>query len=594
MSALFELNLDLLKTYQSLDSDSKLIMQLFALINHNINLQFISSCLKQQGILTEEKEHFSESKIQEIKDALIKLHLLNVDKQLQEYVINCNNMILHAVLKDAVKLQKLLTILQNVQQKHQVDDYNSYRWLHQYLCRDIRILVYTNDIEGFVKYASCKTQNSLIDILSELCSVIPFDKAWLQTLSEKMRGLIIRHMLENNCFSLVSSEASISFIQDNIAVLNGVHEILAKYYLLCGETERCAYHLQQSVDPYRKALLSADLFFCQNQFEQAIAAYQTALKIMRKNSGRTRAFFPSYHGVFYLLAVISHLGEQQALQIINKVNQEGTTLINHICKKLIYALQGREIAVYDYEMERYLEKIDINSSIALMLLFWISPKYAANNVAVFERYFNHMVQYGYKLFARFYAEILAKLVPNSLQYEKYIQTDTIDVKINFVEIIKVKETWEIFLNQLAEVSATVTANIAQSQTGKRLVWLLDTNEYFSNEYRLVPAEQAQNAKGNAWKLPREISLKKFYEEPPFYLTEHDRKIRDTLSKGSYSDFKWNISAALPALVGHPHIYDMRNKACKLELSEGQPHLLVSHCKDGFKIKLSQHAFNIGA
>lgn len=593
MAALCQTDPDLFKTYSQLDHDSKLIMQLAALINHHTYESFAAHILYKHKICCSDGSEFSVSKIGKILRSLRKQNLVFYSHDR----FGCADNILHAVLKEAVAQEKLIALLPDAAHEYPgKDDYYGYSD-DIYIARDLRLLIYQNKYADIKNYYDDFKQVPFIKrkwLWSYLTQKIPFDREWLCTLCGELQCEILQGWWLATWFCFAPCTEIMHFAVENASILgDGVHELLAEYYLLSADDDNFATQIKKVADPYVRSVLSADYLFCKNRFKEAIDEYQIAVKMLRKKLGKNKVFLISYHGVFYLFAALSHLGASETKRLLSGIKSAENVGINlSLFDNLTDYLQGVAIPSCRFTMStKEDEEINSNCFLSIMVLFWLSRADIGKNLTELAEYFTVMAKNGYKVFAKICAEMITPFAGHSSQYAQYLERDAGKVTLKFLEIVEVKPLWELLLDRAANISnQEVATNDDQRQVDKRLVWFLDveTHHYLSDNM-LKPALQERAVNGS-WKKPRELSLKRFYEEPPQCMTGHDRKIYETLTARRYSDHpEWNISAALQALIGHPHIYDAQTRDCEIDLSEGKVSLLVTDRSDRFNIKLSQHS-----
>ena len=125
---------------------------------------------------------------------------------------------------------------------------------------------------------------------------------------------------------------------------------------------------------------------------------------------------------------------------------------------------------------------------------------------------------------------------------------------------------------------------------KRLVWFVDPETQ-----HVEVAEQTPKGKGS-WTDGRPVAMKRLYERDPRLndLTEQDRTALRSIRKeavGWYGDesYSFDTSRTIPALVGHPAVFDARQRSRPLELVRYPLELVVTEGRGGYRIGLSHTA-----
>ncbi len=197
------------------------------------------------------------------------------------------------------------------------------------------------------------------------------------------------------------------------------------------------------------------------------------------------------------------------------------------------------------------------------------------------------------LVARIYAEILAAVVRTPDPYKGWLAETCPVLAISFTGLIKMRQPWERVLESLDAFLGRDEPDADAAKTtrkAKRLVWFVnpETEE-------VTVAEQS--AKGrDGWTDGRAIAMKRLHEQDPRldYLIPQDRIALRTIRKtvgGWYGEesFDFDHPRTIAALVGHPAVFDARQRSQPLELVSYPLELLVTEVRDGYRIALSHTA-----
>ncbi len=165
------------------------------------------------------------------------------------------------------------------------------------------------------------------------------------------------------------------------------------------------------------------------------------------------------------------------------------------------------------------------------------------------------------LAAAMLAEALERAGPDPAPYRNWLDRPENEIAFRFLDLVAVKAPWERALESLeAMLSPAQAVAPAPAARTKRLVWLVDPDR---EEIR--PLEQALLARG--WTAGRPVALKRLYQGDPAldYLDEFDRRacglIRRTVAGWrNQEQFECRAGDMLPALVGHPRVFDARSPA----------------------------------
>jgi len=146
-----------------------------------------------------------------------------------------------------------------------------------------------------------------------------------------------------------------------------------------------------------------------------------------------------------------------------------------------------------------------------------------------------------------------------------------------------EETWQRALTALAQLKST-----EKTGADARIAWFLECESHYIN---LEPREQKRSAKG-IWSKGRPIALKRLsYEQDSLPgISEQDKKIASCIKK-SYdnyygaSDYEINGEKALPFLIGHPHVYWLDAPDVRIDISRGEPALVMKQQDDKIHMQL---------
>ena len=122
---------------------------------------------------------------------------------------------------------------------------------------------------------------------------------------------------------------------------------------------------------------------------------------------------------------------------------------------------------------------------------------------------------------------------------------------------------------------------------KRLIWLLD---YAHGLLSLQPLEQ-KRAAGGAWTKGRAVALSRLFGgKKPDCLTPQDHAICAAIEReGRYyynTQYRFNLTKVLPALVGHPLLFLEKSPGVSVEVVKAGPEVLVTREEKGILVRFS--------
>ncbi len=351
---------------------------------------------------------------------------------------------------------------------------------------------------------------------------------------------------------------------------------------------------------YQRPVFQGTVDFLSGRNDAAIANYRMSLKLYRKHVGKRKVFLNGSNGVFFLLALLNardpalHAEVQAGLDSVgHEGNRYGGAF--HAVQALLWLMQG-----FDAKARGLLEHLRgvkpgeplSGACLALAEYFVdadLARAHAGDTATRFER-----LKDALPLIARIHAEILAKVSDRPAAYEGFLAVAAgHGVRVDFTEIVHVRQPWERAFDNLATfLRGNAPRPVAAPATGKskRLAWFVDP------ERKTVEVlEQAVRGK-DGWTAGRAIAMKRLHGQDPKldYLTDQDRRALRTIRKetmGWYNEehFYFDTHRTIPALVGHPVLFDARDRERAIELVAYPAELVVTERRDGYRFTLSHNA-----
>ncbi len=335
------------------------------------------------------------------------------------------------------------------------------------------------------------------------------------------------------------------------------------------------------------------------QVAPAVAHFTEALSRRRKASRKRKNWLPGYLGLLHLCALLAaddaahHATIEAALDI-----READ--IGHFALQSLFELArnrpaaAAETATYGLTMAAMTPHTPPFSTALLMIAaVLIDPALAKRHaeiaVALFRRTERDM-----PLAADMLAEVLERIALNPAPYRAHLSRPDRQTVFRFTGLIGSKAPWERSLESLEAMLRPAAAAPAETAArNKRLVWRIDADDQI-----VEPVEQTLQARG--WSAGRAVALKRLYQEAAKldHLDEFDRRAVRTIQRGmggwhGHESFELSPETTLPALVGHPRLFDAEAPDQPVELVEGRAELVLSSERSGFRLALSHAAHRPG-
>lgn len=350
--------------------------------------------------------------------------------------------------------------------------------------------------------------------------------------------------------------------------------------------------------------LLATLRFLQNRNEEAIVLFNSALKALKKETGKRNISIDGMHGYFFNLALLRSrnfnnllLLKQQAQIAIKQGWQNEFYLLNLILLEAVDIYQGKATA----EHSRYLfktNKFAYERLFHVLLLYWIGEIEAMTGTAKNNGFLAELAGFcqqaqrlGYSWYAAVSASLLQRLDYKNEHCRKiarqYLQTPFNEI----IDLLPQVSAWQRALDALTQLTSEPVA--VSVRTELRLIWSLS----LENNLLLLEPKEQRLGKNGRWTKGRPIALKRLYHNMAEfdYLSEQDRRICAHIqvekepSYYGYSakEFYTLSSSAVIAAVGHPHIYWVNQESLNIpvDISLAEPQLLVKEQQENLHISL---------
>ena len=589
--------------YQNLSEPRRQIVRLFSVAYEPVSRSLFLKCVNALGIKHDNGKVFSAQTLRTHIEYLLEQNLLIQERGKSP---QCNLLIAEIATRDAIQAgiwEKMVKIIgSHIPIATHYYSKNSRKFAStDQLLREIRIGIYRQDINFIFRQLECHEQYSynrepiqFDEILVRLLNN-PFDPYWFNKLPQQLYESGLGVLLINSVMNLSDAEEQFSLLQAEAAKPNGrctnsLRLLLAEQLILRDDLESAKSCLEKvSAESQEPAnVFWGWLAFLDGDYQQAIALYTSALKSLKKASGKRRnIFFESIAGIFFILALLhdgspTRLKEAEGYATImaNKSNS-WLSYIYVWLQKLLLIQQG-DMSKKDWINNAYIAPYQKHHSLETffcsLCLYWVDQAQAKKRTPRLLKSLSDQAEAtGYYWLSVEAAELLSRLKIKEGKVEAiYTKTDEIPP---LVDLIKAQQPWELSLKALANLQkkSQPVKDLAQ----KRLVWFLT---FYSPNFMLQPREQKITAKGS-WSKGRPIAMKRLYNAPGQidYLTQQDLKVCshiETSYFGYYEKVDYTFEKhAMLALVGHPLVFWADSPTTRVDIVSGEPELIVKKVKN---------------
>ena len=545
------------------------------------------------------------------KLALIDLHLREKLQQSGMIIVTsdgwqCNRKVAEHITRVAVnepwfnKLAQHLIAQPSYYYPTRVDIYHAIKQLRIFLYQE-NVVAFAANIEHFY--------NSYPQHFTEVMNDIFFNQynsSWFSALPDAIKSAVLKYYLKDSYFYLIDDSFQYKLLESFFgkkrpANRDIIHALLSER-LVRGNFKDAEAWLAGDYT-FEGLKLLGTLRFLENKNDEAIVYFQTALKVLKKETGKRNIVIEGLEGYFYNLALLKSRQlpnlQLQRQQLKLAIKQGDLNPFNGLSLMLLELL------------DIYQGKSSIEQSVFLMtnktsayehlfqglLLFWLNELDAitlgeSNNAYVMQlaEYCQKAKQLNYGWYACISAALLERLghVDEACQLMAQNSTD-----LPFAELINLLpqvSSWQRALDALNQLTTQVDPDDVKEL---RIIWSIRLHK---DNVILEPKEQRLGI-GGKWTKGRVIPLKKLLNaiDEFDYLSEQDKRIcahiqivKETDYYGYAAREKYVLSnVAISEAVGHPAIFwahqEQYDHPVDIRLLE--PQLLVREVEDKLHISL---------
>jgi superfamily II DNA or RNA helicase len=474
--------------------------------------------------------------------------------------------------------------------------------------RRLTVTIYGNNAVGFDAMISY-FRNPLDDperphILDRLFGNTIVTQAWLASrapqigysiLDLKLHLALFRNQRLPDFVELTTYARALPESEDTA----GFRTAMLEFDILSGDIASAAAGLAGDTDMtiWNRLSLQGQIDLLADRPDEAVKNFRTALKELRKAMRRRKVFLGGQSGLFFLLALLrtgdpAVFAEMQTLlegesEVARAPQQRALDAL----QAWLWVLQGMQDKA-DSAFGK-IKPVAFGDPLAEAIIVLARHAFDQAETKVAEPGLTGRfaaLRNGAKLLAHMHAAVLADVAADAKPYIDFMaQADPL-IRLPFARITRPSLPWQRALESIASLIAPKDAPAAIAVAGrdKRLVWFVDPDRMTAE-----PLEQSPRGR-DGWTDGRPVALKRFREHDArlTYLTEHDRRVVALIRKVDYwgrADYELDGERALPALIGHPLVFDSRRRTQQIELVSYPVELVVSEQADGWRVALSHSA-----
>ena len=474
------------------------------------------------------------------------------------------------------------------------------------LMREIRINFYLQnepqyerlqkDTETF--YPDRATAGFFVDPLFD-----NFDARWVETLPAAWREVSVDRAFRDALDNMEPLAPLVEFLEqyDGIrgADAGAMRELLAEAFVLQGSWSRLQLWADLETDEWRQAANNLIYRVLRDDDEGAAELIKTVKKGYQQIHGDK---FPAHlAGYLYLLSMLRHGGVKSAdgfgkkldnIEPVHNLRLGGTYLIFKALHAYLRNDEAAQIMAIDG-----LKSVEQNAFTrtfkALYDLWTTSTSEPATDeeLAELDALRDKAQTNGYRWMEMELTKVLSLRHANLDARQAFAERATglsDELRIfSLADAMPRIESWERALEVLATMTANGQASGKKAKKTSRFVWFVDFDTR-----ELEPREQTLSKTGS-WSKGRKVSLKRVKSGEVEGMTPQDVSVAQTIEDDATkyqpaNSYTIRYEDALLALVGHPHLYLIKNSAIGVDLVRRNPQLLIEEGDNRLFVRFAQN------
>ncbi len=467
--------------------------------------------------------------------------------------------------------------------------------------REIRIGIYTqqfdiiDDATDFLGSQCGEILGPVPVTVRVLCS--PFDSEWLRSLPPSFQFYLLADVLNHGQATLTCYKDAVNFLVDEKGYSQLGEDEQLPFKRLCfnellfqGKLERAQEFVTTHKDSFLGTGALGSILFLTGKNKQARQAFADDMRFLQKLSDNTDTAFFGSAGIFWILLRIAAADDDEYQNIARDISTV-RTLFGKSRENSCYGYLAEVVGVQIKKSEHLVtlelpeEKEDV-----INIIFYAYSHYWLNNTIPLEltrriaSLQKRAEQQGYLFAAVLLAEILTIIHGNESEYiNNYRQLQSVTGIIPLQQLIIPEEPWKRSLRAL------ISATRKKVPDGIRMGWILtldgDTISLAAREQKIV--------QDGSWSKGRPIALSRLYGNDKLsYLSVQDREICAAIRKESNPTngnaiYRFDLEKALPAMIGHPHLFLADSPPIPVEFIKGEPELLIEERGENLHICFAQ-------
>jgi len=415
--------------------------------------------------------------------------------------------------------------------------------------------------------------------LVDICAR-PFEPELLERINGAVRDDVLAVLVNHVQREPASAPAIRAYAEETVAQGGAAMPLrlaLAEHLILCGRLD-AAGALLHELDDSAALHYRSVLQLLRGDVDDALAGFDKALKLLRRETGKRKAVFEGIGGHLYVTALLRS-GDAKHQKAAESYLDAATR-----------AVQSHDTAVYQQlSMLRQIRGGTVDAEVLptrnwesalqpvmfrALLHHWLAMPQLHDKQEFLEQQLDVAEAAGFDFIAAQIGAVLGALGMVALERRAIAlrqQHRFADLALWFER----EESWERQLNALINLQPAVNVEVVKES---RLAWMIAYDEHLGIR-AIEPREQKRDAQGG-WSRGRAIGLKRLAEEAAEldFLTAQDIQAAGAIGafryySGNGTRYEFDLDKAVAALAGHPLLFWM-DSGTRVELLPGEPQLMV--------------------
>jgi SNF2 family DNA or RNA helicase len=428
--------------------------------------------------------------------------------------------------------------------------------------------------------------------LVDICAR-PFEAELIERINGAVRDEVLAVLVNHVQREPASAPAIRTYAEEQVAqggASMALRTALAEHLILCGRLD-AAGELLHDLDESATLYYRSVLLLLRGDIDDALAGFDKALKLLRRETGKRKAIFEGIGGHLYVTALLRSSDPKHAKAAESYLDSATRAVQSHdtaVYQQLSMLRQIRGGTVdADVLPSRNWETALQPVMFRTLLHWWLGLPQLAERKAWLEQQLETAEQAGFGFIAAQIGSVLGLL--GMIGIEK--RAIALRQRHRFTDLalwFEREQPWERQLNALINLQPAVNVEVVKES---RLAWLLGWDPHLGVR-ALEPREQKRDAQGG-WTRGRPLGLKRLAEEAAEldFLTAQDVQVAASIGahryySGTGTRYEFDLDKAVATLAGHPLLFWMDSPGTRIELLPGEPQLMVR--AGGGKVTVSLH------